>query len=141
CAACIVADARRLSARGEPWSALQNGLPAGQSVLAGTDHPHPRRRSLPAVAQRVTPGALRVMMLQPPLEVMRDIARRALAEDLPWGDVTTENLVPDGTEVIGRFMLKEDAVVSGLNVAALVFEELDASVEFFPAVEDGARAE
>jgi nicotinate-nucleotide pyrophosphorylase (carboxylating) len=81
------------------------------------------------------------MTLQPPLEVLRDIARRALAEDMPWGDVTTETLVPEGTEAIGRFVVRDDAVVSGLNVAALIFEELDASLEFFPAVEDAARVE
>jgi nicotinate-nucleotide pyrophosphorylase (carboxylating) len=79
--------------------------------------------------------------LQPPLEVMRDVVRRALAEDMPWGDVTTETLVPDGTEATGRFMVKEDGVVAGLTVAALVFEELDASVEFFPSVDDGSFME
>lgn len=81
------------------------------------------------------------MTLQPPLEVMRDVVRRALAEDMPWGDVTTETLVPDGTEATGRFMVKEDGVVAGLTVAALVFEELDASVEFFPSVDDGSFME
>ena len=32
-------------------------------------------------------------------------------------------------------------MVAGLITAALVFEELDATLEFFPAVDDGARVE
>lgn len=81
------------------------------------------------------------MTIQPPLEVLRDVIRRTLSEDLPWGDITTETLVREETEAIGRFMVRESGVICGIVCAALVFEELDATVEFFPAVDDGAGVE
>jgi nicotinate-nucleotide pyrophosphorylase (carboxylating) len=80
-------------------------------------------------------------MIQPPLDVLREVVRRTLSEDMPWGDITTETLVREETEAIGRFIAREDGIIAGLDVAALVFEELDATVEFFPATEDGAAVE
>jgi nicotinate-nucleotide pyrophosphorylase (carboxylating) len=65
--------------------------------------------------------------------------RRALEEDMPWGDLTTETLVPEESQTTGRFLIKERGVICGLGVAALVFEQLDPSLRFESAVRDGAR--
>jgi len=67
------------------------------------------------------------------------IVRRALEEDLPWGDITTEALVPPEAQSSGRFIFKSDGVVCGLAVAAAVFRELDPSLEFRARVQDGQQ--
>lgn len=72
-----------------------------------------------------------------PVEQVRGIVRRALEEDLPWGDLTSEAFVPAKVQAVGRFLAKEDAIVCGLGVAAIVFEELDDSIQFVPCTSDG----
>ncbi len=51
-----------------------------------------------------------------------DLIRRALAEDVGEGDVTTRATVPDGTKGHGELLAKSDLVVAGLDVARRVFE-------------------
>lgn len=65
--------------------------------------------------------------------------REALKEDLQTGDVTGEATIPAGQILIGRFKAKEDLVVSGLEIAKMVFSELDkvGHVRFEPTAEDG----
>lgn len=72
-------------------------------------------------------------------EHVRAIVRRALEEDMPRGDITTETLVPGDAEAAGRFVVKQDGVVCGLGVVAIVFEQLDASLRFAACVGDGDR--
>ncbi len=67
------------------------------------------------------------------------IVRRALDEDLPWGDITTEALVPAKAQSSGRFIFKDDGVVCGLAVVAAVFRELDPSLVFRARVQDGQQ--
>jgi nicotinate-nucleotide pyrophosphorylase (carboxylating) len=61
----------------------------------------------------------------------------ALEEDVPWGDVTTETLVPANIQAVGRFVPKEDGIICGLNVAAAVFQELDPTLRFDACFCDG----
>ena len=77
--------------------------------------------------------------LPPSPREVQSIVRRALEEDMPWGDLTTETLVPKDTQTIGRFLIKEAGIICGLDVAVLVFEELDPSLQFESPVRDGAR--
>ena len=60
--------------------------------------------------------------------VYRQIVRRALAEDLGWGDVTTEATVPTDVHGYGTFVVKAPCVLAGLDVAAEVFRQLDPAV-------------
>ena len=50
-----------------------------------------------------------------------EFARRALAEDLGRGDVTSELTVDAGARATGRFVARQNLVVSGLEVAKAVF--------------------
>ncbi|MCL2785918.1 MAG: carboxylating nicotinate-nucleotide diphosphorylase [Methanomassiliicoccaceae archaeon] len=61
---------------------------------------------------------------------------RFLEEDIGYGDVTTDLLVPDidGTASI---MCENDAVIAGLEEAMTIFEQCDVSCE--PHVSDGDR--
>jgi len=73
--------------------------------------------------------------------VYRETVRRALAEDLGWGDVTTEATV--GQEVRGRgtFVVKAPCVIAGLEVAAEAFRQLDPAVHIVFSCHDGDRCQ
>ena len=68
-----------------------------------------------------------------------DLVRRALAEDVGPGDVTTNAVVPADVRATAEFIAKCTCVVAGLDVARAVFHELDPAVRFTPHVEDGGR--
>jgi nicotinate-nucleotide pyrophosphorylase (carboxylating) len=70
---------------------------------------------------------------------LREIVRQALTEDAPWGDLTTDTLVAADVSAEGRFVVKEDGVICGLSVAAMVFEELDSVAIFSACARDGKR--
>ena len=77
-----------------------------------------------------------------PLEpaLYREAVRRALAEDLGWGDVTTEATVNPSLRARGVILAKCDCVIAGLDVAAEAFRQLDPSAVFTQRVSDSARA-
>jgi nicotinate-nucleotide pyrophosphorylase (carboxylating) len=68
----------------------------------------------------------------------REIVRRALAEDLGWGDVTTEATVLPGQRARGILLVKSRAVIAGIQVAGEAFRQLDPAVTFVVRHEDGA---
>jgi nicotinate-nucleotide pyrophosphorylase (carboxylating) len=69
----------------------------------------------------------------------RETVRRALAEDLGWGDVTTEATVDAFLHARGIILAKSDCVIAGLDVAAEAFRQLDPGAIFTPRVSDGGR--
>lgn len=69
------------------------------------------------------------------------IVRRALEEDLAWGDVSAWGAVPAGKRAGGIFLAKAPGVVCGLTVAQQVYQLLDAGFRFTPLVEDGVWVE
>jgi nicotinate-nucleotide pyrophosphorylase (carboxylating) len=76
-----------------------------------------------------------------PLEpaLYREAVRRALAEDLGWGDVTTEATVDPQLRARGEIIAKSDCVIAGLDIAAETFRQLDPAVVFTKNLEDGRR--
>ena len=72
--------------------------------------------------------------------VYREIVRRALAEDLGWGDVTTEAMV--STTYAARDVRRQGpCVLAGLDVAAEVFRQLDPAVHITLKNRDGDRCQ
>jgi nicotinate-nucleotide pyrophosphorylase (carboxylating) len=69
--------------------------------------------------------------------LFREIVRRALAEDLGWGDVTTDATVPPTLRARGVILAKSPCVVAGVDVAAETFRQLDPSVIFTVRRADG----
>ena len=76
-----------------------------------------------------------------PLEpaLYREAVRRALAEDLGWGDVTTEATVDSQLRARGVIVAKCECVIAGLDIAAEAFRQLDPAVSFTKSVEDGRQ--
>jgi nicotinate-nucleotide pyrophosphorylase (carboxylating) len=68
-----------------------------------------------------------------------ELVRRALAEDVGSGDVTTRATVPAGARGTGVLLAKVPLVVAGLDVARAVFAAVagGASIGFTPRVTDG----
>ena len=73
--------------------------------------------------------------------VYRGVVRRALAEDLGWGDVTTEGTIYPGLRGRGLIIAKESCVLAGLDVAAEAFRQLDPGVHVKLVGCDGHRYE
>jgi nicotinate-nucleotide pyrophosphorylase (carboxylating) len=69
----------------------------------------------------------------------RETVRRALAEDLGWGDVTTEATVDRELRARGTILVKCECVIAGLEIAAEVFRQLDPGVSFQALCDDGDR--
>ncbi len=61
------------------------------------------------------------------------IVLNALEEDMPYGDVTTDNLIPENDVTEAKFIAKADGIIAGMPVAARVFELIDSriSIEIF----------
>ena len=69
----------------------------------------------------------------------REPVRRALAEDLGWGDVTTEATVDAALRARGVILAKCDCVIAGLDIAAEAFRQLDPGAVFTVHHRDGER--
>jgi nicotinate-nucleotide pyrophosphorylase (carboxylating) len=70
-----------------------------------------------------------------PKKVLLDEFRRFLIEDVGQGDVTTDAVVPQGTDVRAQIIVKEPAVVCGVYEAEVFFEML--GVNFSGKARDG----
>ncbi len=63
----------------------------------------------------------------------------ALMEDVGMGDVTSDAIIPEDALGEAELLCKEDGVIAGLEVAALVFEYCDHGITLTRAVHDGDR--
>jgi nicotinate-nucleotide pyrophosphorylase (carboxylating) len=73
--------------------------------------------------------------------IYRDLVRRALAEDVGSGDVTTAATVAPGQRAVGALLVKSPCVLAGLDVAAETFRQLDPEVSITVRARDGERCE
>jgi nicotinate-nucleotide pyrophosphorylase (carboxylating) len=71
--------------------------------------------------------------------VVEKLVDAALAEDLGWGDVTTDSLIPDGLMGRASITAKAGGVLAGIEVVRAVFYKVDHSLKFDGLVSDGAR--
>jgi nicotinate-nucleotide pyrophosphorylase (carboxylating) len=69
----------------------------------------------------------------------RDIVRRALAEDIGAGDVTTEATVPAGQRAHGIFLAKAPCTLAGLDVAFEAFRQLEPGIAARALFVDGQQ--
>lgn len=76
-----------------------------------------------------------------PHHLLRKIVEEALEEDIGFGDITTESIVPDNFYTKAYIIVKEEGIVAGIPVAEEVFKFLDPSITFSPRVSEGERIE
>jgi nicotinate-nucleotide pyrophosphorylase (carboxylating) len=72
-------------------------------------------------------------------EIINEAVLRALQEDAPTGDITSETLIPESTTATAQLHAREAGVFSGGQVFAAAFKLVDPSVHIDVVVEDGAR--
>jgi nicotinate-nucleotide pyrophosphorylase (carboxylating) len=68
-----------------------------------------------------------------------EVVRRALREDAPWGDVTSEALIPAGATATAAVVARESGVLSGTRVLLATAQEVDPGVEVDVLAGDGER--
>jgi nicotinate-nucleotide pyrophosphorylase (carboxylating) len=66
------------------------------------------------------------------------IVKTALKEDIGRGDITTDAVVSEGDRALGVIFAKEDGVLCGVDIAQMVFEQLDNTVDFQKQLDDGS---
>ncbi|MHA1608219.1 MAG: carboxylating nicotinate-nucleotide diphosphorylase [Candidatus Freyarchaeota archaeon] len=75
------------------------------------------------------------------LEGVKSDLERFLLEDLGFGDVTSEAVIPEEVEIEGEIISKERGIIAGVNEAKMVFEmvgvKVDVKVKDGDAVEKG----
>lgn len=78
------------------------------------------------------------MMETNPHEV-RDLIRLALREDVGDGDHSSLSCVPESATKRARLLVKQSGVLAGVEVALIVFEEVDPTLQVEVFIQDGTR--
>jgi nicotinate-nucleotide pyrophosphorylase (carboxylating) len=72
-------------------------------------------------------------------KIIADVVQRALDEDAPWGDVTSETLIPVAAQATASLNAREAGVFAGADVFAAAFELTDPSIDVELLIADGDR--
>ncbi|MGB3910696.1 MAG: carboxylating nicotinate-nucleotide diphosphorylase [Pseudolysinimonas sp.] len=75
------------------------------------------------------------------MSAIDDIIQRALDEDAPWGDLTSEVFLPADARATAALVAREPGVFSGADVFARVFGLVDPATTVELLVADGGRFE
>jgi nicotinate-nucleotide pyrophosphorylase (carboxylating) len=70
-------------------------------------------------------------------EEIDSLIQRAILEDMPKGDITSESIIPSHSHSKAVFLAKEDGVLAGIDIAKKVFQLIDPSITYQKIVEDG----
>ena len=65
------------------------------------------------------------------------IVKTALKEDIGRGDITTDAVVSESDRALGVIFAKEDGILCGVDIAQMVFEQLDDTIDFQKQLDDG----
>jgi nicotinate-nucleotide pyrophosphorylase (carboxylating) len=74
-------------------------------------------------------------------QAIRAVVELALAEDAPWGDVTSELLIPAGAPAVATLSARESGVFSGAEVFAAAMTAVDPATSVDFRLADGDRFE
>ncbi|MFC1968304.1 carboxylating nicotinate-nucleotide diphosphorylase [Chloroflexota bacterium] len=65
----------------------------------------------------------------------------ALAEDLGWGDATTDALIPPDLRGEASILVKASGVLAGIEAARMVFHKIDPSLQVKVLIQDGTNVQ
>lgn len=85
------------------------------------------------------PRASRV--LDAPEDAIRAVVSAALAEDAPWGDVTSDAAIPADATATAQLVSRESGVLAGTRALTLAFTTADPSIVVTLALHDGDALE
>ena len=63
----------------------------------------------------------------------------ALKEDIKNGDITTKATISKSKKVVGKFLVKADGIIAGLEIAKSVFKPVDPKIKFEIKINDGSK--
>ncbi len=69
------------------------------------------------------------------------LIKTALAEDVGTGDITSRLLIPEGLQTSVAFVARQEMVLAGIDVPAMVYDELDKNITVNTRAKDGDRLE
>jgi len=72
---------------------------------------------------------------------IRELVKRALREDIGWGDITSALTVPEDAEARGVISAKEAGVIAGIDVARMAFRLVEPRIRFEAKARDGQSVE
>lgn len=67
------------------------------------------------------------------------IILNGLEEDMPFGDITTDNLINKYSKSKALLIAKDTGIIAGIDIAKRVFEIMDNKVIFDKTIEDGQK--
>lgn len=65
------------------------------------------------------------------------LIQEALIEDIGLGDITTEAIITNEISGVAEIILKQNAIIAGLDIAELVFRTIDPEITFLKYYTDG----
>ncbi|PJJ84486.1 carboxylating nicotinate-nucleotide diphosphorylase [Mucilaginibacter auburnensis] len=72
-------------------------------------------------------------------ELLQQFIQNALAEDVGDGDHTSLATIPQGTKGKAKLLVKEEGVIAGVELALLIFKEVDPSLVVDVLIKDGEK--
>ena len=69
----------------------------------------------------------------------RKIIRMALKEDIGRGDITTDPIVSQNEQALAIIFPKQEGILCGVEIAQMVFDEIDEHIDFQIKLKDGER--
>lgn len=63
----------------------------------------------------------------------------ALKEDVKTGDITTKATISKSKKAVGKFLVKADGIIAGLEIAKAVFKSIDPKIKFELKINDGSK--
>lgn len=63
----------------------------------------------------------------------------ALKEDVKNGDITTKATISKSKKAIGKFLVKAEGIIAGLEIAQAVFKTVDPKIKFEIKIKDGSK--
>ena len=69
----------------------------------------------------------------------RQLIQTALQEDVKNGDITTKATISKLKKAVGKFLVKADGIIAGLEIAKTVFRTVDPKIKFEIKIKDGSN--
>ena len=60
-----------------------------------------------------------------------------IEEDINTGDITTESIIPESMNAVATMTVKQEGVISGLEIVKMVYDRFQSDVVFTPYFKDG----
>jgi nicotinate-nucleotide pyrophosphorylase (carboxylating) len=70
-------------------------------------------------------------------DLLNKFIDQSIQEDVGVGDLTTASVIPHAKEAQAFFLVKEDCVLAGVELAKLIFYRIDQGLSFHPVSHDG----